>query len=202
MFGYKKKEKSQEKEFVSECTPNEQLSIIYPRIKTPYFLNSLQEMDIPEDQLPYTEPFVSNLVITYAFDFPERFQMVTRSDMEKLNINENQILDIALQNFSRDLENLNVENNPPLLVLRTGGEMEACALLLPDLWPQIEQDVDGELVASVPFRDLVLLAGSNDQEAMEEIKIAAKGIYDPQETHAITPELFVWRNGFWQTYNA
>lgn len=200
MFGFKKKDKPKEKDFVEECSPNEQLSIIYPRIKTPDFLESLKQMDIPDNQMPFVEPFVSNLVITYAFDFPERFQMVTRQDMEKLNIAENQILDLALQNFSRDLENIDVENNPPLKVLRTGGEMEACALLLPDLWPQVEQDVDGELVAAVPFRDLVLLAGTNDSEAMKEIKLAAQEIYDPQETHAITPELFVWRSGIWQLY--
>ncbi|MCP3907445.1 MAG: hypothetical protein GY712_05445 [Oceanicoccus sp.] len=83
-------------------------------------------MDIPDNQMPFPESFASNLVITYAFDFQERFQIVTREDMENLNIAKSKIFELALQYFLRDLENLDVENNPPLKVLRSGGGMEVC----------------------------------------------------------------------------
>src|SRR5262249_23307121 len=52
-------------------------STIVPRIKHRQFLKSLRDMDVPDDQMPVTEPLVADLLVTYAFDLPGMFQMVT-----------------------------------------------------------------------------------------------------------------------------
>jgi hypothetical protein len=54
-------------------------STLVPRIKTPEFLAALRQMQIPADQMPYTEPLVADLLVAYAFDLPDSFQMANVS---------------------------------------------------------------------------------------------------------------------------
>ncbi|MCW3053362.1 MAG: hypothetical protein JWN14_2532 [Chthonomonadales bacterium] len=59
---------------------------IVPRIKSTQMLVTLANMGYPTDQLPVTEPLVADLLISYAFDLPQTFQMVTPHHLERLAI--------------------------------------------------------------------------------------------------------------------
>ncbi|MEM7478655.1 MAG: hypothetical protein AAF483_27035 [Planctomycetota bacterium] len=57
-------------------------SVIVPRIKHLEFLDSLREMEIPEEQLPICEPLAGELLVTYAYDLPDMFAMVTPDSLD------------------------------------------------------------------------------------------------------------------------
>ena len=56
MFGWFKKKNS--------VAAEPDRSTLVPRIKTHHFTAALKGMDIPDDQLPYTEPLVADLLVT------------------------------------------------------------------------------------------------------------------------------------------
>ena len=68
MFGFFKKKQ----------LPEPDASQIVPRIKHTNFLQALREMGTGPDDTPVTEPLVADLLVTYAFDLPDMFQMVVR----------------------------------------------------------------------------------------------------------------------------
>src|SRR5688572_28138804 len=76
---------------------------VVPRLKTPGFVTALKEMEIPPDQMPVTEPFVGELLITYAFDLPEMFQMVSREAQSSLGLNSD-IRELAIENLRAQLK--------------------------------------------------------------------------------------------------
>ncbi|MFY2762562.1 hypothetical protein [Arenimonas sp. MALMAid1274] len=74
--------------------------------------------------------------------------------------------------------------------------MAACAILYPELWQQIEQEMGGALVAAFPHRDFVLyaLADSNGIAALTEVLSQVN--FD--ENHALSKLLYRPAPGGWQ----
>jgi hypothetical protein len=59
-------------------------SAIVPRIKHTNFLVALRDIVKKPDDMPVTEPLVGDLLVTYAFDLPEMFQMFCARDRQRL----------------------------------------------------------------------------------------------------------------------
>src|SRR5262249_46797070 len=74
-------------------------STLVPRIKTLQFTAALKGMDIPADQLPYTEPLVADLLVTYAFDLPGMFRMASGAAIAELGIRPEEARSLAIANL-------------------------------------------------------------------------------------------------------
>ena len=148
MFGLFKK-KSDEAELSA--------STIIPRIKHLDFRAAYTEMDIPADQQPITEPLVGDLLVTYAFDLPELFAMVTLDSLADLGIKAEELRGIAISNIRKRIPKIEIHENGPILQIVTGESFEACTLLNGRFWDSLaDEQESGSLVVSVPHRDLVL----------------------------------------------
>src|SRR5262245_59599454 len=106
-------------------------STVVPRIKHRQFLKTLREMDIPNDQMPFTERLVADLLVTYAFDLPSLFRMVSKEDLKELGIADDEVRDMALENLRRQLPKVGIVDEGPARRIVTGENLEACMLLAP-----------------------------------------------------------------------
>jgi uncharacterized protein YtpQ (UPF0354 family) len=78
-------------------------------------------------------------------------------------------------------------------LVRAGGTYEASLLLVHGLWSSGQIKVDGDIVAAVPARDVLLITGSGNQANVARLRaLALKLATGP---YALTSALFVYRGG-------
>lgn len=189
-------------------------SHIVPRIKHTNFLQALRDIGTGLDDTPITEPFVADLLIAYAFDFPDWFEMVRPLDCERLGLVQGQLRQIAVANLRKqigELGEIHIENladgklTTPFFMLVTGNDLEACLLLLDEIWDPLSRMVDGDLVVAVPARDLVLVTGSRSPETLQMAREAFD--WEPRDqaekqnkTHSLTRHLLTRKSGRWEIF--
>jgi uncharacterized protein YtpQ (UPF0354 family) len=174
---------------------------IVPRIKHTEFLASLREMDVPEDQMPVTEPLVGDLLVTYAFDLPGLFQMVSFGDLERLSVVPGDLRALAVANLKEQLPEIGIAEEPPLHKIVTGNNLEACTLLADSFWNEMAPEVPGEIVAAVPSRDVLLFCGSQATDGIAVMKALSEEVRRGESVHALSDHLLVWRGEAWQVYS-
>jgi len=174
---------------------------IVPRIKHLQFLKTLGEMDIPKGQMLYTEPLVADLLVAYAFDLPDLFQMVTHDDLKELEIPRGEVREIALANLKRQMPKIGVADADSYFRIVTGENLEACVLLASKFWDNTAAKTEGAVVAAVPSRDILLYCSSDSAAGIEFLRALAKEITDTGETHTLSKHLLTWSNGKWEKYD-
>lgn len=173
---------------------------IVPRIKSTQMLKFLTEKGYPKDQFPVTEPLVGDLVISYAFDLPQTFQMVTPSHLKRLAIKPGELRAIATANLKRQLPQIGTTEKPPVRRVVTGNDLEACVLLASSWWNDRAAETPGEIVASVPNRDTLLYCSSRSAAGLRALRKFTDEAYASETTHALSKHLFVWRKGHWALF--
>lgn len=175
-------------------------SSIVPRIKTLQFTAALKELNIPEDQLPYTEPLVADLLITYAFDLPGMFQMASGAAIAEIGIRPEEARSLAIANLKRQLPQIGSQENGPIQRIVTGDNLEACTLLAGPYWDQVAAQTPGEVVVAVPSRDVVFFCSSRSSEGIAMLRARSAERLQQESTHGLTDRLLVWRNGMWEEF--
>src|SRR5437588_6133583 len=76
-------------------------STIVPRIKHTNYLKAVKEAGAAPHEYPVTQPFVADLMITYAFDMPGLFPAVSAHDLRELALTQDELHEIAMANLRR-----------------------------------------------------------------------------------------------------
>src|ERR1700722_8155742 len=194
MFGWFKKKNS--------VAAEPDRSTLVPRIKTLLFTAALKGMNIPEDQLPYTEPLVADLLVTYAFDLPGMFQMASASAIAELGIRPDEARAVAVANLKRQIPEIGFAEQGPIRRMVTGENLEACTILAGPFWDQTAAETKGDVVIAVPSRDVVLFCSSKSAEGIAALRAASGKVLREETTHGLTERLLVWRGGRWAEFRA
>lgn len=175
-------------------------STIVPRIKHDHFLTTLRDMDLPADDMPVTERLIADLLVTYAFDLPAAFQMVTVRDLKELSIDPATLRGLAIENVRRGNPGIGLEEQPPFLQVVTGNNLEACVLLSAKFWNNLAAQAPGEIVVAVPSRDVVLIAFSPSADELQLLRQIITDVRQVEPTHGLTAELLTWKDSAWSVY--
>jgi uncharacterized protein YtpQ (UPF0354 family) len=177
---------------------------IVPRIKHTNFLKTVREITAKEKNpgsLPVTQPLIADLLITYAFDLPHVFQMFTERDRQRLALSIDELRDKAIENLRKQLPPPTQKGQPPIIMLTVGNNLEACLLLIDELWEKFSKTVPGKLVVSVPTRDMILLTSSQSEAGLRVIREIAAEARKREPVHGLTESLLVWEEGRWRVFN-
>jgi uncharacterized protein YtpQ (UPF0354 family) len=175
-------------------------STIVPRIKNSHFVSALKERGIPADQMPITVPLVGELLVTYAFDIPDMFQMVSQRSLERLGIERKELHSIAIENLKAKMPNMGLKQEGPILYVTAGEDLEACSLLARKFWDKLATQVLGETVVSVPSRNVVLITSSQSELGMKTISDIGAEVYENETMHGLTKQLITWRKERWELF--
>ncbi len=177
------------------------LSLLVPRIIT----NDFDFLAEPRTQsTPVTEPLVADLLVAYAFDYPQFFRIFSHGDMDEHGLTVSEVRAAAMNNLrTRSVE---VQGNPPVLMMFTGDHLEAALLLLDRLWESVREAVAsslfGEMVVAVPTRDTVLLTGSGSPEGLQVVReMVVESQEQVKRSHRLTQHLLVRRDGKWEVFD-
>jgi uncharacterized protein YtpQ (UPF0354 family) len=82
-----------------------------------------------------------------------------------------------------------------------GADYVASLLLFDDLWDKFADSVDGEQVATVPSRDILLYTGSRSEEGLAAIRRKSEETLNAAP-HAISSSLIVRKVDHWELFQA
>ncbi len=175
---------------------------ILPRIKTTGFLDAIQDVikdaQASEDQMPYSEPFVADLIITYAFDMPESFQAVSIDNLNEMNLPFEDVFPLAMENFTNQLEELSVADMGLFRQIMTGGSHEACTLLFTNFWNQIASETEGQVIAAVPHRERLYCCSSESEHGLTMLNAMIEQSMNEPDNHNLSRALLVWSGEGWE----
>ncbi|QDU79032.1 hypothetical protein Pla110_07360 [Polystyrenella longa] len=154
-----------------------------------------------DDDIPFTEPLVGELLITYAFDLPDTFQMVRRADLTEINVIPSELRKLAVENLRSRVGQGGYQGDPPVLRIVLGDNYDACALLYDDLWTMLGDKIPPNLIVGVPHRDVVLLTTTaSTNGGLEQIRAMVNEFHATDDVHGLTRDLFVRRDGRWEVF--
>ena len=193
---------------------------IFPRLKHLNFVEALQpalealkEMGgDPIADTPVTRPLAGDLLISYAFDMTDQWRAVSNRHMLELGLDPNSLHALAMSNLEDAFSHLlRIESLKLYRIVTTGYELEACAMLIPDLWDRLAGEVRGELLVVVPTVDQISFMGSQDHLTAEGKTIDASKILgfmcstaaklrDEERVNALSRKIFTWSSGSWSVH--
>jgi uncharacterized protein YtpQ (UPF0354 family) len=142
---------------------------------------------------------VGDLSIVYAFDRPRSLDIMTEAERVALGVPADELRALAVRNLRRLVPEIRHHESGSGYVLLAGGNFEASLLLLDDLWIKLSADVQGELVACAPARDMILYTGAATPGAIEDLRELAERVIN-EGGYSLTPTLLRWTGAGWDLY--
>jgi len=182
---------------LDEAPPAE---LVVPRVVLSLPSAVVPDIELTHDDSPVEQPFVADLVLFYAFDQPTCFTMVAHRDLTRLSLDKHQLHDIALTNLRRAIPQPELhEVSPGVFMLTCGGNFEATTLLLDEVWEQVAETVQGDLVLSVPSRDVVIFTGTQNRDGLAFMRSKVSQILETGD-HTLTRHFLVRCGTRWSLY--
>ena len=85
------------------------------------------------------------------------------------------------------------------MMLTAGGNYEAPLLLLPEIWRSVAQMVCGQIVASVPARDILLVTGDSNPENLADLRRCTSKAIEQAEK-PLSRAFIRWNGTRWEEY--
>ena len=108
--------------------------------------------------------------ITYAFDLPSAFMMCPVREMSRMGLSLAQLRARAVANLRPQAANVQLGGKPPVLVVKTGNDLEACMLLLDESWHQLAGRVPGQMLIAVPTRSVLLVTSAGSELGIQVVR--------------------------------
>jgi uncharacterized protein YtpQ (UPF0354 family) len=147
------------------------------------------------------EHLCGDIWVLYAQDLPDRTVTLRREDVNELGIDSTALRALAMENLQRVMPAAEQHGSGPWYLLTAGGDYSASLLLYDNLWQSLADSVEGEIVAVVPSRDVVLYTGSRSDEGLKAIKEQAIKIVTTGN-YLISDMLIIRKSGKWEVYKA
>jgi uncharacterized protein YtpQ (UPF0354 family) len=145
------------------------------------------------------EHLAGDIWIVYALDLPKATLTLTKKLMKEFEIEPRVLRCLALSNLRRILPEIEQHGDGPWYMLTAGGDYTASLLLFDDVWNNLGQSVEGDIVAAVPSRDVVLFTGARSKDGIDWIKRKAREIHDGGD-HLVSQTLFRRVSGEWKVF--
>lgn len=191
---------------LEQVAPSEHPPLLVPLIRP------LSMMQVPLGSLPPgTDPeqarydlfvrFCGPLVVCYALDHGRRLEYVMKvADLAKHGLSAHDLQTVATDNLRSVLPEVrSFQAEGTCIGIAAGGDYEPSLLLLDDFCESMAAQVDGDLVACVPARDLLFLTGSQDAAGLADLKHRLDSV-EPSPGTELWPMLMVWRQRTWQEF--
>ncbi len=170
------------------------LNRIVPIIKPKKYLEEVEthrgiNSIAPRDEV--YEFYNDELLIVYAEDLESSIRYLRKDEILNINFQESDLKALAIQNLDRMLTSIKKKGADGIYFLIAGGDYEASIILIEDILSKENFDIDGDIVISIPNRDMLLITGSNDVANIKKIKNLASNTYN-NGSHNLSPYLFIW----------
>jgi uncharacterized protein YtpQ (UPF0354 family) len=160
------------------------------------------EFPVPPDVAPLREPFAGELYVSYALELPDGYHYVAPRHCAELGVTPESLRGQAAANLRRLRPDLAMDWFPDARAVSLGlaNDLEAGLLLDDSLMDKLAQDLEGDLVAAVPSREVVVVTGTEHPDGLDKLRWAVDTVW-PGGHHLLTRDLLVRRDGSWQVFS-
>jgi uncharacterized protein YtpQ (UPF0354 family) len=170
------------------------LGNVVPVIKSMSFLEDSKKLNGGKISPYVHEIYNKQLVMVFAEDSEEELKFITTEKFAELNMSVDSLKKIAIKNLPLIVPEITGDKENGLYVFQCGGNYENSLMLLPDLFRASNIDIKGDLIISIPTRDLLLVTGSKDKESLKKLKAISASFYEKGD-RPTSPYLFIWKKG-------
>jgi uncharacterized protein YtpQ (UPF0354 family) len=146
------------------------------------------------------EKIAADLWIAYAVDGDNQIRYLSEGQRQKLGLSIAELRPLAMANLRRIIKEVTQRGEGPVYMLTAGGNYEASLLLSDRLWAGMSNVVQGDFVAAVPSRDVLLFTGTQSPEGVRTLRAATEAIH-ADGSYLISKTLLVRREGRWEKFN-
>lgn len=176
------------------------LASVVPRIYVNLPKGVSADTTLSAEDSPVERDLVADLVIFYAFDVGSHYELVANRDLVRLGVSPYELHEHALANLRAVNLEVRAHQGERTMMLTTGGNYEATLILLPEIWESIAEMVRGQIVVSVPGRDLLLVAGDADPENLAELRRVTSNAIERAEK-PLSRAFLRWNGAQWEHYS-
>lgn len=152
-------------------------------------------------QITVHEHYAADLYCVYAIDREDSIKTIGPKELDTLQVDRESLRTVALDNLRAILPPAECHGEGPWFFLTAGNDYVASLILFDNLWDeQLAGLVEGDLVAVVPSRDVVLFTGSGSTEGIAAIRQRAKDIVATGD-HIISDTLLRRSKGRWSAFD-
>ncbi len=145
------------------------------------------------------EPVVADIKIVYAIDGDGTITFLREDDRKHLGIELPALRKLAMQNLKRFLPELKRIGDGPTFMLVANGDYESSLLLADGIWENEAKSVEGDIVAAVPSRDMMIFTGSRSPDGIKKLRQVVEEV-EKSGSHLISNTLLVRRDGQWEKF--
>lgn len=153
---------------------------LMPVVRNCRFYNSLMRLHHTlkgeEWQPPESVAIAGNLEATVAYGFEHGMTVPSAKVFEKWGVSFEEAMKVAKANLRRATTGSIAKTDKGVSVLSWGDSYESSRVLLPEILHEL--DLKGDPVAMVPIRDILLVAGHEDEEALTAMVLGAEQFLD------------------------
>lgn len=153
-----------------------------------------------ESEIQYfVEPLAEGLDVFYAEDTPSNIRYLDKQLLLDAGVEIETIRQQAVDNLLAILPDIEVHGSDGLFMITADGNYEASLLLVNEIWTPLNFDIRGDIVISIPARDMLLVSGSENTEELAQMIEIIDEIYSESPYH-LTRELYVRRDDKWHIF--
>jgi hypothetical protein len=135
------------------------------RLQTQIDGGDSSKFDAPEYEIG------SHLVASLVYDLPETMRSISNANLRDWGVSYYEALEVARENLEQE-PYVFAQIGEGCYASSTGDNYDACRLLIPTLMEKLT--VKGDVIAMVPNRDTLLVAGSEDEPSLAIMLALAK----------------------------
>ena len=176
-----------------------QVGSIVPTIKDEEYLKVFRK-NTGERKLSVYEHFVADLWIVYCVDSLETITTLKRDILLQLKLDEKELKAIAVENLKRILPPVERHGDGPVYMLTAGGDYVASLLLFDDLWEKLGASMEGDIIAAVPSRDVLLFTSSNSPEGIVNMRESVSRVFE-SGGYLVSTTMIRRHDGGWKAFS-
>jgi len=175
-------------------------ALIFPRLYAILPPVGTPDVKLAPLDMPVEKKFLGDLIILYGRDFPTHFEMIPQRDLEHYGMTAEQLHETAVHNLSTADKDIRFLSAEEIYVVLCDGNLEASFLLHTQLWDVIQEQIGGDVVASVPARNVLLVSGTKPKQIVQlkqKTRLALE-----MEAKPLSMKLFLRVGEGWKEYEA
>jgi uncharacterized protein YtpQ (UPF0354 family) len=174
--------------------------IIFPRLYAALPSTGPADMTLSAANSPVESQLAGNVIILYGRDVGTHYEIISTKELANYDLTAEQLHQTAIENLSSTEKEIRLHQAEGIHFLRCDGDLEASLLLHTGIWDVIQEQIGGDVLASVPARNVLLISGTK-REQISELKRKTCAALE-HEPKPISLKLFLRVDRAWKEYEA
>jgi uncharacterized protein YtpQ (UPF0354 family) len=140
------------------------LQNVFPRFYAILPSVGIIDIKLKREDSPVESLFAGDLVILYGRDLGTHYQLISQKALSEAKLTTAELHEIAVANLSKTEKEIRLHKAGDFSFLICDGNLEASLLLHTGIWDYVQEQIGGDVLTSVPARDLLLIAGTTKSD--------------------------------------